>query len=283
MAPLRFVLVGTGGMGAYWCAAVFPYLRSVGKGEVVAAVDVVPEHLENARSQLGLAEERCYTELARALDQNEADAITIVVPPAHHEAVVDVAIEHGLHILSEKPIADSMAASCRIVKKAHAAGRKMCVTMSHRFDQDKLSLEERVWSGEYGALNYVVHRFTHNAQKFGDWGAAFRHTMADPLLIEGTVHHFDIHRALTRSNPAMIYARTWNPPWGEYGGDSTAHVLIEMLNGTHVLYEGAKANASTMNGWGNDYIRAECEFGSLELDARILRVIRSSAVDYPEV
>ncbi len=280
--PLRFVLVGTGGMGRYWCSQVFPHLRSLGKAEVVAAVDIVPEHLANAREHLGLPEERCYTDLAAALDENEADAITIVVPPAHHEAVVDAALAHDLHILSEKPIADTMESSCRIAAKLAATDRKMCVTMSHRFDQDKLSLETRIQSGEHGPLNYLVHRFTHNCRAFGSWGE-FRHLMIDPMLIEGTVHHFEVHRALTGSNAATVYARTWNPSWGEYAGDSTVLAIVEMQNGTRVLYEGAKANAATLNGWGNDYLRAECELATIELDNRELRLLTSGPGGPPEV
>ncbi len=45
-----------------------------------------------------------------------------------------------------------------------------------------------------------------------------------------------------------------------------------MENGVRVLYEGAKANATTLNGWLHDYLRAECENGTLELDARKLQV-----------
>ena len=204
------------------------------------------------------------------------------MPPAFHEEVVDAALAHDLHILSEKPIADSMESSCRIADKVSAVGRKMCVTMSHRFDQDKRSLEEQIWSGSFGPLNYVAHRFTHNCRAFGSWGE-FRHKMADPMLVEGTVHHFEIHRALTRSNASTVYARTWNPEWGEYAGDSTVLALVEMLDGTRILYEGAKANAATLNGWGNDYLRAECEHGTVELDRRQLRVLRSGPSGPPDV
>lgn len=260
-------------MGKLWCSDVFTYLGGLGKAELVAAVDVVPEHLENPRAILGLPADRCYTDLARALDENEADAVAIVVPPEHHEAVVDAALAHDLHILSEKPIADSMEASCRIVRKLRATDRKMCVTMSRRFMQDALSLEERIHSGDYGRLNYLVQRVTYDWRTFGVWGE-YRHRMADPLLIEGTVHHFDVHRALTGSNPATIYARTWNPPWGEYAGDSTALILIDMQNGARVFWEGAKANATTLNEWHSAYVRAECEFGTLEVEAPNLRVLR---------
>ena len=49
-----------------------------------------------------------------------------------------------------------------------------------------------------------------------------------------------------------------------------------MMNGAKVFYEGAKANASQLNGWANDYWRAECERATLELDNRALHKITGS-------
>ena len=278
--PLHYILVGTGGMGKHWCQQSLPRLAEMGKAVPAAAVDINPAALVNAQEFLKLPPERCYTDIGRAFDANPADFVIVVVPPAHHEAVVDAALAHDMHVLSEKPIADTMEATARIYRKVKAAGRKMLVTMSHRMDQDKQTLERLVHSGEYGRLNYLVGRFTHNCRKFGSWGK-FRHEIPDPLLIEGTVHHFDILRALSGSDAKSVYARTWNPPWGEYAGDSTALIVTEMVNGVRCLYEGAKANASTMNGWGNEYLRAECEHGTLELDRRIVRVLRGGPWERP--
>lgn len=278
--PLRYIIIGTGGFGAYWCRDILPRLAPMGKAVPAAAVDTNPQALENAREFLGLPVERCYIDLDQALDENQADFVIVVVPPAYHESVVDAALDHNLHILSEKPIADSMESCARIYRKVTAAGKKMAVTMSHRFDQDKQSLEAAVKSGKYGRLNYIVHRFTHNCRAFGSWGE-FRHRIPDPLLIEGTVHHFDILRALCGADGAVVYTQSWNPPWGEYAGDSTALINLTMTNGTHCFYEGAKANASTLNGWTNDYIRAECEAGTLELDCRRLRVLRGGPWEAP--
>jgi len=278
--PLRYVHIGVGGWGQHWCTSVLPRLEELGKALPVAAVDVNTDALGKAKVQLGLNDDQLYTSAREAVAEHKPDFVTIVVPPAFHEEMVDLAVEHGCHILSEKPIADTMAASCRIYCKVRNAGLKMAVTMSHRFDQDKQSLEAAVKSGDYGPLNYVVHRFTHNCRQFSSWGK-FRHEMADPLLVEGTVHHFDMLRAVSGANARTVYARTWNPPWGEYAGDSTAFITIEMANGVRCLYEGAKANASTLNGWNNDYIRAECRDGTLELDRRQLRVLRGGPWDRP--
>ena len=278
--PLRFIQIGAGGFGSYWCSAVLPRLIEMGKIEAAAVADINPETLKHAQQHLRLPAGKCYTNVTKAFDENKADFAIVVVPPAFHEKVVDMALAHDMHILSEKPIADTMEACVRIYRKVKKAGKKMAVTMSHRFDQDKQSLEKQVKSGKYGPLNYIVHRFTHNCRQFASWGK-FRHEIPDPLLIEGTVHHFDILRAISGSNARTVYAMTWNPPWGEYAGHSTGLIAMDMENGVKCCYEGAKANASTLNGWGNDYLRAECRDGTLELDRRWLRVLRGNAWDRP--
>lgn len=273
--PLRYVHIGVGGFGQHWCTAVLPRLRDLGLAVPVAAADINSEALVMAREQLGLGDDRLYTSAEQALAEREADFVTIVVPPAVHEEIVDLAVAHGCHILSEKPIADTMAACCRIYHKVKSAGLKMAVTMSHRFDQDKQSLERQIKSGRYGKLDYIVGRNTWTCRKKPSWGE-FRYEIPDPLLIEGTVHHFDIMRSLAGANVRTVHALTWNPGWSEFQGDAQGLILLEMENGVKVFYEGAKANASQLNGWCDDYWRAECDRATLELDRRELRIIRGN-------
>ena len=229
----------------------------------------------NARGGLGLRADRCYTDINKAFDENRADFCTVVVPPAFHEDVVDVALAHDMHILSEKPIADSLAASARIADKVKRAGKKMGVTMNHRFDQDKTTLRHELQSGRYGTLDYLVCRFTNDSRRFGDWGALFRHQIRDPLMIEGSVHHLDFLADMAGARCETLYAHTWNPAWGEYGGDSQGLVMMHFENGVKALgvkalYEGAKSNAVGLNGWSQEYIRAECERATLILSHRRL-------------
>jgi len=268
----RMIQVGTGGFGAAWCSRFLPPNVEDGLVEVVAAVDKNPDVWTNAQKHLGVPPECCYTDVRKAFDENPADFCTVVVPPASHEMVVDEALAHDMHILSEKPIADTLEASVRIADKVKSAGKKMGVTMSHRFDQDKTTLRRLVRSGQVGGLDYVVCRFTMNCRKFGSWGK-FRHEIPDPLMIEGAVHHLDIIADLAGARCDTIYAATWNPPWGEYAGDSQGLVTMVMENGVKAFYEGAKSNARTLNGWSNEYFRAECERGTVVLDHRRVVVL----------
>jgi predicted dehydrogenase len=263
----RMIQVGTGGFGAAWCREFLsPSVRDR-RVEVVAAVDLEPAALENAQRYLRLPPERCYTDLERAFAENPADFCTVVIPPAAHEAVVDLALRYDLDILSEKPIADTLEASVRIAQKVRQAGRKMGVTMSNRYAQDKLTLRHELRSGRYGRIDYLVLRLTCNCRIHGSWGA-FRHEIGDPLLIEAGVHHLDVLAELAGSPCEAVYAEAWNPGWGEYAGPSQALVTMRFRNGCRAFYEGAKSNAVGLNGWTDEYIRSECELATLILDHR---------------
>jgi len=125
---------------------------------------------------------------------------------------VNAALEHGLHIPSEKPIANTLEASCRIGDAVRRAGKKMAVTMSHRFDQDKTTLRVELQSGAYGAIDHVLCRFTCDCRTFASWGA-FRHEIPDPLMAEGAVDHLDLLVDMAGARAGTLYAQTWNPPW----------------------------------------------------------------------
>ncbi len=203
----KIIMVGTGGHGASWGKRFFPLNVEDGRVEVVAAVDTNPAVLSNPQKFLGLPSKRCYTDAEKAFDENPADFCIICVPPAFHEDYVDLALAHNLHILLEKPIADTLEASVRIANKVKQAGKKMGVTMSHRFDQDKTTLREQLQSNQWGQLDYIVCLFTCDRRQFASWGK-FRHEIPDPLMVEGSVHHLDLLVDMAGAQCETIYAQT---------------------------------------------------------------------------
>ncbi len=267
MRPHRAILVGLGAMGEAWCRSCLPPNIADGLVEVVAAVDVNPDRLPVARDTLGLSDDRLFADPVLAFDRVRADFAIIVTTPDRHEEIVNLAVEHDMDILSEKPIADTLEASCRIAARVKAAGRKMGVTMSHRFDQDKTTLRRELRASRSGRLDYLVGRFTCDCRKFASWGK-FRHEIPDALMVEGAVHHLDILADLAGAPCDTIYAQTWNPEWGEFAGDSQALVTMTFPNGVRATYECAKTNAVGLNPWQQEYVRAECELATLIMDRR---------------
>ncbi|WP_136620882.1 MULTISPECIES: Gfo/Idh/MocA family protein [Mesorhizobium] len=263
--------VGAGGFGERWCDTFLPSNTSDGTIKVVGLVDIDAKALEIGRKHLGLKAEQCFTSAAQAFQAVNADFCTIVIPPALHEEIIDLALARGMHILSEKPIADTMEASVRIADKVAAAGRKMAVTMSHRFDQDKSTLRALVSDEALGRVNTVSCRFAGDYRAYDSWGR-FRHEMIHPLLIEGAVHHLDIMADLAGAPCTSIYARSWKPEWAAYKGETDVMVLMDFANGAHGVYEGSSAQATGLNDWTFEYVRVEAASGTAILDHREVEV-----------
>ncbi|MDE5458792.1 Gfo/Idh/MocA family oxidoreductase [Bradyrhizobium sp. CSA112] len=263
--------IGAGGYGERWCDTFLPSNVTDGTIEVVGLVDIDVHALERGRRHLGLKTEQCFTSAQEAFRAVDADFCSIVIPPALHESIVDLAVARGMHILSEKPIADTMEASVRIADKVKAAGRKMAVTMSHRFDQDKATLKELVSAGALGRVNTVSCRSLCDFRIYDSW-SRFRHEMIHPMLIEGAVHHLDIMADLAGAHCTSIFARTWKPEWAEYKGDTDVIALMDFANGAYGIYEGSSAQSTGLNPWGFEYFRVETTYGTAILDHRELEV-----------
>ncbi|QDY71044.1 Gfo/Idh/MocA family protein [Qingshengfaniella alkalisoli] len=268
----RVIHVGVGSFGRRWCSEFLSRNIVDGTIEVVAIADVDTEAVAKGQELLGLPDSACHTDIAEAFAQHEADFCTVVVPPEFHEAVIDVALAHGVDILCEKPIADSMEASVRIARKVREAGRKMAVTMSHRFDQDKTTLRKIIRSGQLGEVSYVSCRYASDMRGHMDWGTLFRHTMQDPLLIEGAVHHLDMVADLAGAKCQTLFATTWNPDWAEYAGDTDGIVTMVFENGVRGIYEGSSSSATGLNDWTKEYVRVECENGTAILNSREIEI-----------
>ena len=156
---------------------------------------------------------------------------------------------------------EDCAAVCRAVT---AAGKKLAVTMSHRFEREKQTVEALVKSGTYGPANYLVSRLS--ARISGPQNAGL---IASPLglVSNATVHALDTARGVLQSNAKTIYANHWLARDGEHGVELPSSLItVEMENGARALFETTFAAADKRNGWGNEYLRVECASGTITAD-----------------
>lgn len=266
------LLVGAGGQGFRWLTSFIPPNEETGHVDLVGVVDPDEDALARAEEARDLPSDRFYADVDVALDDLDVDAVANVSPPKFHESVVEAAVEHDAHVISEKPIADTLEAAIRITDMIEEAGLKMGVTMSHRFRDDVRTLRRMVRSGEHGDVDYLVSRYAVNARSRGSWA---RDSLYDwegyPMLVDGAVHHLDLLADVAGGECRRIHAQSWNPDWSEFDGDPNCLVTMELDNGARVTYEGSNTNAATLNGWGNEHIRAECSDATLVLDGHEIR------------
>jgi len=269
----RCLMIGAGGMAGNWLRRFF---APFGDRMVVAGVvDVDPKILESARADLGLTASQCFTDMAKAFAEVEADFCGIAIPPAYHRDAVLHAVRRGLPILSEKPIADTWESTLTIYRAVTAAGLKMQVIQNYRYEAPMLTMRQVLRDGELGQTNYIVGRFAADYREYLSWGKAFRHEIPHALLVEGAVHHFDMLRNLSGSDCVKLAGWEWNPPWSSSKGEFNNLYQARMANGIHASYEGSGTAAGEQNTWHEEYYRAECERGAISVGRdRVVRIHR---------
>lgn len=126
MSALRFGVVGTGSLGFHHARI----LRDVDGVEMVGFHDARPERRAEVASELEITP---HDTLESLLDA--ADALVVAVPTTAHEEVALAALERGIHLLIEKPMAPSVEAADRILEAARTANATIQIGHVERFNQ----------------------------------------------------------------------------------------------------------------------------------------------------
>lgn len=273
--PHRALVIGAGNMArTYFSRLLLPFRNRL---TVTGLADLDPTALATGAMLLGLSDDRCFTDMATAFERSEADCCLILVTPNAHEEAITRAIERGLPVLCEKPIADTWEACQRIAARVHAAGAKVQIVQNYRYTPHMLTLRAVLDDGVLGRINYVVGRFAADYRQLNSWGAPFRHQIPHALLVEGAVHHFDTLRLLTGGDCATIAGHEWNPPWSSSQGAFCNLYLMTMTNGVHATYEGNGTEAGAPNQWYQEAYRVEAEHGAVTVGQdQVVRVYRNT-------
>lgn len=151
-------------------------------GRVAVVWDDDHERGEAEARRLGVPFE---SDLDRALDRPDVQAVTVCSENAKHADQAVAAARHGKHIMVQKPMATTMADCDRIVDAVDAAGVTYMQSFNLRFDAVHELIHDLVERGEVGRLITVRRRHSHHfgltdADRSGVLG-----WMTDPQLAGG--------------------------------------------------------------------------------------------------
>jgi predicted dehydrogenase len=132
---LRAGVIGAGLMGRWHAHAI----RHVG-GRVVAVVD---QDLARAGALAARLPERplADTDVGRVLREHRIDVLHVCTPVATHDAIAQQAIEAGVPVLVEKPVAPDLASVERLHGLAQARGVLLCPVYQFLFQPGVLAAE----------------------------------------------------------------------------------------------------------------------------------------------
>ena len=177
-------------------------------------------------------------DFASALTRIGADAVVIATPPDSHHSLTSHAFDRGLDVLCEKPLSDELHEVLDLIARAETAGRHLLVGMNFRYLSSSQRIRQYVRSGELGALSYG--HFTYHRQRDGNRADLndYVMTMAHPMLLEQSIHHFDLLRYCYDAEVESLVCDAWRPSWSTYEGDCCVSVLFRFENGVHANYLG---------------------------------------------
>lgn len=159
---IRAILVGAGMMGRNH-ARVLSTLEGV---ELVAVVD------EHGDRHGVLGDAKLLGSLGQ-LQPEDFDVAVVATPTSNHESTVLHLFDLGVHVLVEKPIADTADAGRRMAKRAEDTGLVGAVGHIERFNPAIRELKKRLSGGDIGEIYQIVTRRQGSfPQRIGDVGVA---------------------------------------------------------------------------------------------------------------
>lgn len=213
------VRFGVAGCGKHAEWAVMPAIAERAEHcALVAVSDPDPQRLEHAAAYEGVA---TYGDVAEMIRDAELDAVYVATPVDEHCLPTLAALEAGLHVVCEKPMAESIDRCREMLLAARRADRRLAITFENRYQPHFAKLREWVAAGHLGTVEAIhVRHFWDGHKTSGPLAERrFRAIDANGGLDCG-IHTVDIVRYLAgggeyrdvSAHGAWFGERTTKPP-----------------------------------------------------------------------
>jgi len=190
---IRVGVIGVGAMGKHH-ARIYSQMDDV---ELVGVADT------DAKTAMEIAlkyETEPFSEPEKLL-KNDLDAVSIAVPTSRHKDVALKVASYGVHMLIEKPIAESLESADAIIEAARREDIKLLIGHVERFNSVVLKLKEVISSGELGEiLSISCRRVGPYPPRIKDVG----------IIIDLAVHDIDVISYLYGKRAMSVYTIAGN-------------------------------------------------------------------------
>jgi scyllo-inositol 2-dehydrogenase (NADP+) len=137
-------------------------MRAHGGFELVGLIDRHPGTAEREAAKHGCRRSHCGDDLASVPWLDEVDALVVATTPFTHYAIIDSALAHGKHVLTEKPFAMTVGEGQDLVARSQASRRVLAIVHNFQFASSTRRLLDDMASGAIGNITGVV------AQQYGN-------------------------------------------------------------------------------------------------------------------
>ncbi|WP_440989617.1 Gfo/Idh/MocA family protein [Haloarchaeobius baliensis] len=261
---VRVGIIGLGGIGGIH-ADHLEAIASAGNTavELVGGMDISSEARRGFEREYGVETVDDATVL-----YERADAVIVTTPNRYHEEYVVGALDAGLDVLVEKPLAHSLESAERIAAAARQTDAVCMVGFHNRFAAEAQVLKEHIDRGRFGEVTHVDATYVRRrgipgrGSWFTDESIAGGGALLDigAHAIDLALHFMEFPEiaevsGVTRSTFGSDEGYTYLEMWGEDGDgeftvDDSANAMIRTVDGQTVVLDTAWAsNRPTENSY----------------------------------
>ncbi len=240
---LRTAMVGCGAISHWHLDAIE---RAGIPMTITAAVDPDPAQAGSLAARTGAD---AFASLAAALDDRRFDAALVAVPHHLHEAIATEALQAGLHVLLEKPLAPTLDACTRILGTARAAGSVFMVAENAQYWPEVLTVRDLIRDGAIGDV--VTARAATFFPALGDFYGGERPWRFDRAAAGGGVvvdtgsHWLRPLRVWLGEADEVVAALGYPHP--EMEGESLCRALIRFESGVVAAFDAMLTTGAIAN------------------------------------
>ena len=192
MDPVKVAIVGYGGMGG-WHAGKISEMENF---ELAGVWDIDPKQLQEAREQ-GL---HTYTSFAAVLADKDVELVVVATWNDVHKPLCIEAMRAGKNVISEKPVAMSLAELDEMIAVSKETGKLFTVHQNRRWDNDYLTMRNIAEKNKLGKVFRIESRVQGSRGIPGDWRREKGH--GGGMVLDWGVHLLD--QALTMNDNVKL-------------------------------------------------------------------------------
>jgi predicted dehydrogenase len=165
--------------------------QAISRVDLVALCDSNATHLNATAQAYNMPEAFCFTDYHRMFEQGNLDIVSIAVPNALHAEMTIAALDAGIHVLCEKPMAIRLEDAEAMRSAAERNQRELMIIYNRRSRSDVQWIRRAICDGRLGDIYHVNAYWRRETGIPAGWFADAPLSGGGPLIDLG-VHILDI-------------------------------------------------------------------------------------------
>ncbi|MCI2257055.1 Gfo/Idh/MocA family oxidoreductase [Domibacillus sp. PGB-M46] len=155
MTKLKIGVIGGGSIAQHRHLPEYQMNQQV---ELVAVCDINKERANQAARKYSV---KAYTSFEELLQSGEVEAVSVCTPNYLHAPISIAALQAGVHVLCEKPMATSAEEAEAMIEAAKQSGKKLMIAHNQRFVPSHQKARQIIESGDLGKIYSFRTTFGH--------------------------------------------------------------------------------------------------------------------------